>query len=556
MGCGASRASGYVAPPGQDAAPPDASVHDATTEASGDGPIFGSVDSSDEAPPGKTLTTLDVTPASSTLTAMNGGSAQLQLTATGTFSDGSTEDLTQQAVWTRAQPALGAVTATGQFIANGKLGGLETVTATFGAVSGSATIFVKLQFVENPGGATATVQGALQGATAPDPTVKWAYPYEATVFPRGLNETTLMWIGGNVDDYYYVHLSSATFDLQSFAQAGNQWFDFSESDWQSFLDSTSGPAELVVTRWDGKQATTLCDLHWIIGNGSMRGTIYYAQYQNLGGNEVGDVVRIDPGATGYADFLATGFTCPSCHTASAKGNELTMNAQNAPLETSYGINLLDGGTSYSGLFGDAGTSQWGLAALSPDGTTLVENFAPLYGKIGVQTGAYDTSTGSALPSTGLEGHQLWMPSFSPDGLLLVYVDASTHDLRAYDWDPVAKVATNDRLLVASSANAALPQIQYPSASPDHQWVVYQRGTALGSLGVPGDLYAANVSTGVEILLANLDGTTYPFAAGSRDLHFNYEPTFAPVAAGGYFWLVFHSRRTYGTKITQPAYTAK
>src|SRR5262249_42710846 len=26
---------------------------------------------------------------------------------------------------------------------------------------------------------------------------------------------------------------------------------------------------------------------------------------------------------------------------------------------------------------------------------------------------------------------------------------------------------------------------------------------------------------------------------------NFEPTFAPVAAGGYFWVVFTSRRTYG-----------
>ncbi len=53
-------------------------------------------------------------------------------------------------------------------------------------------------------------------------------------------------------------------------------------------------------------------------------------------------------------------------------------------------------------------------------------------------------------------------------------------------------------------------------------------------------------------LAKLDGDGYPFAAGSRDLSWNYEPSFAPVAAGGYFWVVFTSRRTYGNILTGPA----
>ena len=72
--------------------------------------------------------------------------------------------------------------------------------------------------------------------------------------------------------------------------------------------------------------------------------------------------------------------------------------------------------------------------------------------------------------------------------------------------------------------------------------------------IPGNLYAASVaSPGTEIELAQLDGTNYPFAAGSRDQNLNYEPTFAPVAAGGYFWLVFHSRRTYGSRLVDAAY---
>jgi len=236
---------------------------------------------------------------------------------------------------------------------------------------------------------------------------------------------------------------------------------------------------------------------------------------------------------------------------SANSQQLLMNQGTWPQETSIAYDLTSSANDYSGFSSNGnGASEWALSGASPDGTTIVENFAPLRGNIGAQMGAFDTTTGAAIGSTGLESNPLWMPAFSPDGQLLVYVDGTTSDLRAYDWDPVGKKATNDRLIVASAANAAMPQIQFPTVSPDHLWIVYGRGTALGSLGVPGDLYVASVaSLGTEVPLPALNGTTYPFAAGKRDNDLDYEPTFAPVAAGGYFWVVFHSRRTWGNAIT-------
>ena len=57
-------------------------------------------------------------------------------------------------------------------------------------------------------------------------------------------------------------------------------------------------------------------------------------------------------------------------------------------------------------------------------------------------------------------------------------------------------------------------------------------------------------------LAALDGDTYGFAAGDRDRHLDFEPTFAPVASGGKFWVVFHSRRTYGNELTGVAYNGE
>ena len=56
--------------------------------------------------------------------------------------------------------------------------------------------------------------------------------------------------------------------------------------------------------------------------------------------------------------------------------------------------------------------------------------------------------------------------------------------------------------------------------------------------------------------ANANGDAYPVAAGDRDRSFNYEPTFAPQASGGYMWVVFTSRRTYGTKLTNDKNSVK
>jgi hypothetical protein len=86
-------------------------------------------------------------------------------------------------------------------------------------------------------------------------------------------------------------------------------------------------------------------------------------------------------------------------------------------------------------------------------------------------------------------------------------------------------------------------------SPDSSWVVYAHSNLDSRYG-PGDLYLSSATTpGTEVRLDALDGTAYNFGAGSRDRDLNYEPTFMPVAAGGYFWVVFTSRRTLGNQLT-------
>jgi uncharacterized protein YjdB len=63
-----------------------------------------------------------------------------QLTATGKFTDGSTQDLTQSATWMSSGPAVASVSPTGAALA--KTVGTATISATSGTVTGNASLAV------------------------------------------------------------------------------------------------------------------------------------------------------------------------------------------------------------------------------------------------------------------------------------------------------------------------------------------------------------------------------------------------------------------------------
>jgi hypothetical protein len=84
-----------------------------------------------------TLVSIAVTPATATI----GINATQQFTATGTFSDNSTKDVTTQSAWTSSNTGTATVgAATG--LATGVAGGTVTITATDGTIKGTAQLTV------------------------------------------------------------------------------------------------------------------------------------------------------------------------------------------------------------------------------------------------------------------------------------------------------------------------------------------------------------------------------------------------------------------------------
>ena len=87
------------------------------------------------------LRSIAVSPAQSTVTL---GTSQ-QLSVRGTYSDGSTKDVTAQAVFSSQSPAVATVAAGG--VATGVTAGTATVTATVASLTGTATVTVAVSSV-------------------------------------------------------------------------------------------------------------------------------------------------------------------------------------------------------------------------------------------------------------------------------------------------------------------------------------------------------------------------------------------------------------------------
>jgi hypothetical protein len=463
------------------------------------------------------------------------------------------------AAWSVDFGTIADVDADGVVTASGTKGGEVVVTAKAGDAQGSGKVTVNLKQVQNPGGISPGDQGILKAASDPDPVTQWTYPYDKTVFPRGLLAPEMMWNNGGADDAYYIHLVGQFVDIEIFAKApAPSRFLLDDATWKAVSESGKG-GDLAVSVHrlvPGAQTATVVINHtWRLAKGSLRGTVYYWA------NSLGRVVRIKPGSPAPDDFLAAaGVTgCTTCHTVSANGETLIMGGD----DPTSNFQLIPNTPQLALQSVGKEVRNWAMPAVSPNGKYVVENNAAgIPGPPGGSDGMFDAMTGLKLAGTGLEGILLGMPAFGPSGKHLAYVTLDgTHDLARYLYDSVANTVDGQQVLVSAGADPSLNAISFPSVSPtvpggelgESTWIVYHRGAYPGSLDTrmgPGDLYLANADEpGIEVRLANANGDGYPFAAGDRDRSFNYEPTFAPVAAGGYLWVVFTSRRTYGNRLT-------
>jgi hypothetical protein len=420
-----------------------------------------------------------------------------------------------------------------------------------------------------PGELTAAQIDALKAGGDPGD-ARFTYPYDGTVFPRGIQGPLVAWDKTDPSDAVYVHIKATAFEYHGCLKpTGANELQLPDEVWDTAGSKTYGkrdPFTVELTVASGGKVSGPFAQKWVIAQATIKGSVYYNSYSNVGATGIGgQVLRIPP--KGKAEpFLA--FECNGCHSLSANGTRMTSQTLGLGART---YELASGqpqlktapvNNAYSAMYPDGSHYLVGSQVIDIGRSNIASPFS-----VANKATMFETDTGQTLPMMGIPSDVL-MPSFSPDGSLLVFNDyaiASAHGLAALDYDANGKRGTNYRELVKTDG---LRRPGWPFALPDNNGVVYVEtesldfsayGAGVIAAGVTAvaapfsDLMIVDLETGTSTNLARANGfsdaqgndTYLPF--GQEELHKNYFPTVSPVAAGGYFWVFWDSLRHYGNK---------
>jgi hypothetical protein len=399
---------------------------------------------------------------------------------------------------------------------------------------------------ENPGNVSAGSQGMLKGGGTADPAFKWLYPYDKTVFPRGLIPPTLQF--ASTANSYYVTVTFPGMQYQGFYTGAASQLVFSDTTWKAITLAATGLSDVTVqvTKITGTAVSGPITEHWTIAQGSLRGTIYYETYdsQLAGGAGSVGIMQIQPGAAAPM-VMKTG--CGNvCHTASADGSTLVANSGNL---FDYLVSSTYDLKNSAAVIYNATGEQFTYGGVYPDGSISMSatNYRTW---LGTPSQLFDTHTGAQIPAPGWDGviKNAGTVAYSPDGKLIAFNHEDTgagKTLAVMNFDLATKTFSGLHD-IASDPSLTLA---WPAFTPDGKWVAYHAGSDAAfetDNGATGDVYYTSATTGGPVRLDALDG----YANGqtylpANDPNLSFAPTILPEAVGGYFWVVFTSHRSYG-----------
>ena len=551
-----------------------------------------------------------ITAAGGTHLVVHGQPTTVQLTA-------SAGGIPITGTWTTSDTAVGSVGSDGVFHANGWVGGTVDVTLIPCKGQLSITLTVDVDVTDNPGNLGGGDQTVLQGGGPANPSFTFLYPFDGTVFPRGLQAPVLQFGDGktvsSTANATYLKLTTTHFSYQQFGAGGSPLrVAIPDQAWKGATLSAAAtdPVSAAVTARMGSTVTGPLIESWRIAPGSLKGFIYYSTYKspllpndpqtNVGGG----ILRVRPGSP--AEVVQRG--CVVCHSLSADGS--VLGAASGPdlsnPTSSDAVNLTPATPAPTPRSPSAPGQQFAFAALTPDGSLALTNGNPGLGPPDLPhgfSGAYqsilvNTSTGAQVASPSLTQlvHAAQTPAFSPDGKHVAFINGdaapTTRPLSLMDFDGASvfsnlRVLRNETETTTNAYNASVgwtpsppppatptnfpppgsarpKTIAWPSFTPDSTALVYGLGDSYDSSGF--NLNGGNLESPpqyAELRLIELDGTVKTLnalngrdASGASTLPYgeavdnkmNYEPNMMPLPVGGYYWVVFTSRRAYGNTI--------
>ncbi len=535
-----------------------------------------------------------------------------------------------EAVWFVDRIEIGTIDpTTGLFSVTGNVAGVVNVTARYGNLEATTTVTVNIAATQNgddgdvtsggPGGlggvggegqgiaVNAGIVSLLDGAPTADAALGLLYPYDRTVWPRGLLAPLLQWKNGaHGAEAVRIKIQSGAYSYTGYfgrpsSLAGGAAFQrhpIPQSAWYGATYSNPGPGsdmtvELVVLGDDGVVYGPI-NWSWPIATGSLKGTVFYQSYMtNLALNSPaksawgswfgGATLAIKSKATEPSLVAGTSSETPSstdpdssgcrvCHVVSADGSTLISQHGDAYGRSSI-YDLRNGNAETAFPATAAYDKNFAWAGLYPDGTLALSNSGmPMADQDWAPSAdgsrLFSLPDGAEVTTTGLSDFvtKTATPSFSPDGQHVAFNFyagtgaagmTATKTLVAMDFDRSSSTFSNPRAL-HTEAGVRFPA--WPSFLPTNDAVVFgvteSFPTSSAGQYFPdhrGQLWWADMN-GSAHSLDQANGTGYLPDVGNNhaeDDDWQSQPTVAPIVAGGYAWVVFTSHRAYGNVATRP-----
>ncbi len=600
LAASAAACGGSSNPPGLSS--PDGSTGD---DATGDGSLGDDAPSFDLGTVDPDAETLQIAPLSPTIDVDAAAPTKTTQAFTATLAG-----RTVGAVWSIDRGEIGSIDATGLFTPSGTVGGAVKVTASYGSKTATTTLTVHLHAVAIGGGTASggdagvgsggyggvggeglgaappsAVVSAFGGTPTADPSLTLIYPYDQTVWPRGILAPLLQWRASGDFDAVQIHLKETAYEFTgTYAKTATPFIHhpIPQDVWSTLAYSNAGePVTVTLTFVRGSTLYGPITTTWKIASGALPGTIYYQSYgtnlthyniTSITGARFGAAtLAIKGGATSPTLVSGTDSQCRVCHSVSADGSMLvTQTGENYSQSVAL---VLGGGASETTL--GPGDGRFEFGGLRPDGKSIVTGQNSNAGTLGLYaTGGATTIATSGLPSDLVPG----TPSWSPDGKHVAFnCKAGTGcdgvSLGSVDFDGTS-VFSGFAALYKPTAGTAV----WPSWLPTSDALVFELETvnngrdyagtrstcddtgSCSDTGTRGELWWYDVASKTAARLDNANGLGMvpkgDSTTGSNhddDASLQYEPTVNPVVSGGYAWVVFTSRRLYGNVATVNPY---
>ena len=446
--------------------------------------------------------------------------------------------------------------ASGDFAANGAIGGTATITASAMGLAATTTVRVVLHRTVRVGDLPDDVVTRFEAAPVTDDTrtTQLVYPLDGAVMPQNVYPADLQWLRGDASDLYRVRMEKSDVSVDAYvAHDGLRHWLADAAAWRALAQTDPDEAaSLRVDRLEAASATVITGntISVTFARAALTGSVYYWDIV------AGRIIRIDDGTATRANFLPDppvaldGARCVGCHAVSPSGRYMT--------------GRLGGGNNIGGVF-DLTTdltaspaptlyptsitppsATWWFSSWNPEETRVVVSYEEGPGRMRFMdpfAGTFvDVSTPVPLPTS------MTHPSWAPDGHAIAYVS----DLNGWGGsytvgdiaimpvtgpDAVGMPSTVHRGVDLSGSAPGGSCDSYPTWAPDSRNLVFAHGPDGRSETGQSALYSMG-SDGTHVV--RLDRASG--GAGSVD---SFQPRFSPFDQGGYFWLSFLSRRDYG-----------